>query len=266
MLKTLAGGPVADWLDQELPEMRNHRADMVGRTEQGEIVHLEFQSSNEPFMEVRMAAYYIDLVQKFGHHVRQVLVYVGRDRLRMQDRYESPAMSFRYSLVDIRSLDGERFLSSPAVGDQILAVLMRLKDHRAGIRRVLVSIAGLQPRERIEALDQLLIISGLRGLEIQIEKEIQHMPVLNSLLDHKVYGREFKKGLAEGLEKGMERGLEKGGTQLLHHMLVRRFKKLPKWAEARLASATHHEIEAWGEQLLEADTLREVFAEPPARQ
>ncbi len=96
------------------------------------------------------------------------------------------------------------------------------------------------------------------------------MPVLNSLLDHKVYGREFKKGLAEGLEKGRERGLEigleKGGTQLLHHMLVRRFKKLPKWAEVRLASASHEEIEGWGERLLEANTLREVFAEPPARQ
>ncbi len=261
MLKTLAGAPVVDWLDQELPEMRNHRADMVGRTGQGEIVHLEFQSSNAKFMEVRMAAYYIDLVERFGRHVRQALVYVGRDTLRMKDRYESPAMSFRYSLVDIRDLDGESFLASPAVGDQILAVLMRLKDQAEGIRRILESIAGMQPAERLEALDQLLIISGLRGLEIQIEREIQHMPVLNSLLDHKVYGREFKKGLEKGREEGREEGLSQGGTQLLHRLLIRRFKRLPKWAEARLAASSPHDVEQWGERLLEAKTLREVFAD-----
>ncbi len=55
---------------------------MVGRTEQGDIVHLEFQSGNVQFMEVRMASYYIDLVGKFGRHPRQVLIYVGREKLR----------------------------------------------------------------------------------------------------------------------------------------------------------------------------------------
>ncbi len=94
------------------------------------------------------------------------------------------------------------------------------------------------------------------------------MPVLNSLLDHQVLGREFKKGLAEGLEKGLEEGLEKGReeghsegeTYLLHRMLVRRFRKLPKWAEVRLASAGRKDLEAWGERLLDAKTLRDVFS------
>ena len=94
------------------------------------------------------------------------------------------------------------------------------------------------------------------------------MPVLNSLLDHQVLGREFKKGLAEGLEKGLEKGREEGRsegeTQLLHRMLVRRFKELPKWAEVRLASASRREMEDWGERLLDAKTLREVFAEVSA--
>lgn len=36
----------------------------------------------------------------------------------MKSRYKSPTMSFRYSLVDIRTLNGERFLASAEVGDQ----------------------------------------------------------------------------------------------------------------------------------------------------
>ncbi len=102
------------------------------------------------------------------------------------------------------------------------------------------------------------------------------MPILMSVLDHKVLGREFKNGLAQGLEKGIkkgrkegllkgrEEGRSEGEAQLLHRLLVTRFKKLPKWAETRLADGTPNQIENWGERLLTAKTLREVFSEEPA--
>ena len=45
MLKTLAGGPVADWLDKEFPETRNPRADMVGRDRKGDSTHAGFEQS-----------------------------------------------------------------------------------------------------------------------------------------------------------------------------------------------------------------------------
>jgi len=71
-----------------------------------------------------------------------------------------------------------------------------------------------------------MIICGLRGIETQVEEEIRKVPVLNSLLDHKVLGREFKKGLAQGEARMLRRGLEY------------RFKKLPKWVADKLATAT----------------------------
>jgi len=54
-------------------------------------------------------------------------------------------MSFR--VVDLRELNGERFLESEAVSDQILAPLMRLKNHREAIRRILATIATLDARD-----------------------------------------------------------------------------------------------------------------------
>ena len=54
-VREIAGGPVMRWLDKELPAIRNTRADLVGETIGGELVHLEFMSVNQTFFELRMA-------------------------------------------------------------------------------------------------------------------------------------------------------------------------------------------------------------------
>ena len=91
------------------------------------------------------------------------------------------------------------------------------------------------------------------------------MPVLNSLLDHKVLGREFKKGREQGRNEGLEQGLEQGRNQgeakLLRRQLEHRFKKLPKWVGAKLATATPAQIEEWGERLLEEKSLAAIFGQ-----
>jgi hypothetical protein len=63
------------------------------------------------------------------------------------------------------------------------------------------------------------------------------VPVLNSLLDHKVLGREFKKGLEQGRQEGQAKGEAKGEAKLLRRQLEHRFKRLPKWVVDKLATA-----------------------------
>jgi hypothetical protein len=162
-------------------------------------------------------------------------------------------MSFRFRVVDLRELDGGRFLQSDAVGDQILSVLMRLKNLRAAIRRILTTITTLGARAREERLGQLMVICGLRGIERKVEEEIKKVPVLNSLLDHKVLGREFKKGL--------EQGEARGEAKLLRRQLEHRFKKLPKWLDDKLTTATPAQLEAWQERLLEKKSLAAIFGQ-----
>jgi hypothetical protein len=136
---------------------------------------------------------------------------------------------------------------------RILSVLMRLKNRREAIRRILVTIATLDVRTREEALGQLMVICGLRGIERKVEGEIEKAPVLNSLLDHKVLGREFKKGL--------EQGEARGEAKMLHLLLEHRFKKLPKWVADKLATATPDQLEEWGERFAEAKSLAAIFGQ-----
>jgi hypothetical protein len=254
-VQEIAGAPVKRWLDKELPAIRNTRADLVGETITGDVVHLEFMSENQPLFGLRMAAYYVEIYQAWARHPSQVLVYVGRAKLRMSGHFKSPTLSFRFRVVDLRELNGRRFLSSGEASDQILALLMRLKNRREAIRQILATIATLDARAREDALGQLMVICGLRGIETEVEEEIRKVPVLNSLLDHKVLGREFKKGLEQGRQEGEARGEAK----LLRRQLEHRFKRLPKWVPDRLATATPNQIEEWQERLLEEKSLAAIF-------
>ena len=92
---------------------------------------------------------------------------------------------------------------------------MRLKNRRGAIRRILATIATLDASASEDALGQLMVICGLRGIETEVEEEIRKVPVLNSLLDHKVLGREFKKGL----QQGEARGEAKGEAKMLRRQL-----------------------------------------------
>ena len=67
------------------------------------------------------------------------------------------------------------------------------------------------------------------------------------MLDHKVLGREFKKGL--------EQGEARGEAKLLRRILERRFNRKLQWAADKLATATPAQIEQWGERLLEEKSL-----------
>jgi len=254
-VREIAGGPVKRWLDKELPAIRNTRADLLGETIGGEIVHLEFMSKNQKFFEVRMAGYYVEIYQASGRHPHQVLVYVGSEKLRMSGCFKSPTLSFRFRVVDLSELNGARFLDSNAVGDQILSLLMRLKNRRKATRRILATIATLDTRAREEALGQLMVICGLRGIEREVEEEIRKMPVLDSMLDHKVLGREFKKGLEQGRHEGEAKGEAKALRRLLEH----RFKKLPKWVADKLATATTAQLEEWEERFVEEKSLAAIF-------
>ena len=65
--------------------------------------------------------------------------------------------------MDIRELDGERLLESARLEDNVIAVLARLRDSRAAVRRILGRIAAADPSERADALTGVLILAGFDG-------------------------------------------------------------------------------------------------------
>jgi len=66
---------------------------------------------------------------------------------------------------------------------------------------------------------------------------------------------------AQAIAKGMLQGMQQGEAWLLQRHLTRRFSPLPAARLASLATATPAQLETWGDRVLDATSLDEVFGE-----
>jgi predicted transposase YdaD len=176
-----------------------------------------------------------------------------------------PRLSFRYDLIDIREIDGQSLLESAQVGDNVIAILTRLRDRRSAVHEIVQKVSELEEDARLFYLRALFVIAGLRGLEGAVEEEARKVPMYIDILENEVLGREFKKGLQQGRQEGVQEGVQQGVQQgrqegelaLLRRMIEARFGALPKWVEERLADRSAAEIEELGVRLLKAESLEE---------
>ena len=69
----------------------------------------------------------------------------------------------------------------------------------------------------------------------------------------------YKRGVAEGEAKGRAEGEAKGRAELLMRLLERRFGPLPRTVKDRIAAAGPDTLELWGDRVLDAASLNDVF-------
>jgi hypothetical protein len=250
-MRELTGAKVEKWLDVELPRVQSPRADLLGETVEGDLIHLELQSGNDVMMPVRMAEYSLAVFRLFGRFPRQFLLYVGQARLRMRSELRSPDLSFQYRQIDIRDLDGDRLLQSEDVGDNVIAILTRLRNQALAVRKIVERIAGLETAERNAALAQLLILAGLRQLEETVEQEVRKMPIDVDIMKHAIVAREYRRGVQEGRQEG-ER-------TVLRRLIEKRFGVLPGWAEERLTARSTAELEELSVRVLDALSIEDLL-------
>jgi predicted transposase YdaD len=242
-LARLTGVEVARWHNTELPEVRSRRADLLGETQQGRLLHVELQSTNGPRMALRMLEYAVAIYRGFDRFPQQVVLYVGEAPLRMECRVAFPEITYEFRAIDIREIESEQLLETGCLEDSIIAVLGRLSDEIGTVRRILLRIAQASPERRGEAISELMILAGLRSLATVVEREIERMPILNDIMDHPVIGRERMFG---------ER------TVILNQ-LRKRFGALPEWATERIEAMGARELEALALRLLDASSLQDLF-------
>jgi len=258
-LRALTGSAVAKWLNVELPKVQNLRLDLLGETVDGGLVHVELQSGNDAAMPLRMAEYCLGVFRLFGRFPRQVVLYVGEAPLSMEKALRGSDVLFQYSLIDIRTLDGERLLKSREVGDNVIAVLARLRDHEDAVRRIIERIAGLAAAERETALAQLMILAGLRNLSKTVAREARKMPIDLDIRDHEVLGPMFIEAEQKGRQEGLREGMQAGELTVLRRQIEKRFGALPGWAAEKLAKLSASELEDLSERVLDAKTVDELL-------
>jgi hypothetical protein len=127
-----------------------------------------------------------------------------------------------------------------------------LRDQRGALHEILDKLSDLDADAKEFYLRALLTLAGLRGLEETVEEEARKMPLLNEILENRVLGREFKRGLEEGVQQGE--------LTMLRRLIEKRFGPMPQWVQERLAARSAVQLEELGERVLTAKTIEELFA------
>ncbi len=259
LLSRLTGIRVTHWLSGDLPEVRISQADLLGETAEGVLLHVELQSGNDPKMAARMLEYAVAINRKFERFPEQLVLYVGSQPMRMNNRIAGGGVTYECSIRDIRELDGDSLLASPNLDDNLIAILGRFSDRTTAVRRVLSRIAESEPGARAGALAELTILARLRKLVPLLERETERMPILEDIMEHEIIGRERKRGMVIGREEGLQEGREEGERTLILRLIEKRFGTVPASARARIEAMKAPELATIADRLLKAESLAELL-------
>jgi predicted transposase YdaD len=243
------------------PKVQNLRIDLLGESADGELIQIEVQSMNDSGIPFRMLEYLVLVARMHGRVPKQVLLYVGRKPLQMANLFEWADGVARYTLIDMRDVDGELLVASSEPSDNVLGILARLGNHRAALRSILEKVSRLRADQAAFYCQALLILAGLRGLEDVAQEEMRHMSLsIDELIsENKVLGPIYRRGLEEGRQEGLQEGRQEGQVDLLRRQIERKFGVLPSWAEHSLSQRSAQAVEQIGIRLFDAATLEELL-------
>ena len=236
----------------EHQRVEDRRADLVVKLrEKGEepfLLHIEIQNDNDPKMPVRMMRYLTDVLLAYPEFpVRQYLIYIGAEKLTMPDRFEGLDTHHQYGLIDMRTIDCQYLIEKDTPEALVLAILCDFKDRDPQevvdyIYTRLRELLGDNTKRLRECIAMLHILSVNRDLDEQIEEAEK---VLTQIDMTRIPAYRL--------------GMEKGELAFLTRQLSHKFGPLPPKIEKRINNARSKELAMWGERILAAKSLDEVF-------
>ena len=85
------------------------------------------------------------------------------------------------------------------------------------------------------------------------------MPIFIDILENKVLGPPYKRGLEEGKQEGLQQGELEGERKVLRRQIERRFGPIPAWAEQHLATRSAAELEELSVRVLDAQSIEDLL-------
>jgi len=171
----------------------------------------------------------------------------------------------RYLLLD----EGRIGADDAGPGENLAAALIRLENSRAP--QDLQAVIGLLVRwlhapEQQDLrraftvwIKRVLLPARLPGIELP---EMSDLNEVNTMLAERVkqWTEEWKaEGLQAGRQQGLQEGRQQGEASLLLRLLTRKFGTVDESTRARVLAADAEQLLVWGERVLSAETLGDVF-------
>ena len=193
--------------------------------------------------------------------VLPIVIYNGHTRWRAAKDlssllYEMPLeldqfrSTTRYVLIDQGAYDSREL----ADGNNLVAMLFRLE--RAATADEIDDLVGALIEQLSEVADESL----RRAFAVWLERVIPiRFPFYKAISTLRLWEKPGM--LAETVQRWAWESRQEGLSQMVSRQLRKRFGSLPDDVQAQVRGADPEQLQVWGEELLDARTLRELFPE-----
>ncbi|HSG39161.1 MAG TPA: DUF4351 domain-containing protein [Thermoanaerobaculia bacterium] len=183
-------------------------------------------------------------------------VYIPRLRYRVidQSRYDLGDLASRKSVVSqMFWLEKSPAPDALSQGQKRLVPLLSGPED-GPLRRAMVGWVdhALGPSRRRRKLPEGSL--ELEEFKVMLEKRVEEW-------SRAIRIEALKEGEQKGLQKGRQEGRQEGEANLLLRQLERKFGRLPAQTRKLVRSAEPQRLLAWGDRILTAERLEDVFAE-----
>ncbi|MBF0338850.1 MAG: hypothetical protein HQL05_13600 [Nitrospirae bacterium] len=209
-LKILTGYDSWQFIDVQFPDIQTRQPDIVIKTSDGTMIHIEIQSTNDSTMLKRMYLYSGFIYNQYDVLPIQIVLYIGKKPLNMLSSIEFGTIKYAYRLVDIRTIDGNQLFIGNNPDDSLLAILCKTDDVDGTIKKILDMFYPMPYKERKNYVIKLLYLSELVNLYKKVKAEVMNMPITIDIEDSEVFRDVFMKGNLEGRLEGELKGELKG--------------------------------------------------------
>ncbi|MBF0608496.1 MAG: hypothetical protein SFH39_05165 [Candidatus Magnetobacterium sp. LHC-1] len=229
-LKLLSGYETGKFLDIQLPSVQMRQPDLLVDVLDGNIVHIEIQSTNDKAITARMYEYSALILKQYGILPLQTLLYIGARPINTTNLLSGRDVAYSYRVVDMKQISCHELLGSKVPDDFILAILCETDDIDGVIKTIVGRLSDLSPVEAKDYCFRLLGLSNLNKIYGKVKKEVENMPITFDIRESEMFLEGKREGKRDGLLEGVEMVLEikYGATGLELMDMVKKVDTLEK--------------------------------------
>ncbi|MCX7733551.1 MAG: Rpn family recombination-promoting nuclease/putative transposase [bacterium] len=129
------------------------------------ILHIEFQTKNDPDMPKRMLRYCSVIISRFTLPIIQIVIFLGKEELNMGNSIKmlslGTSLFYEYQIIDLKKVEAQKFLSSDDPDVYLLGILGKSDNLVEVVRQILSKLKESFEKRMITKHDLLEYINRL---------------------------------------------------------------------------------------------------------
>ncbi len=189
-------------LEVKFPKTSENEVDFLYKIEQADgiiqILHIEFQSMNDPEMLGRMQEYHGKIYKVYKLPIESLVINLGKKAFTARTRLNQDEIFTGYHLINLFELSTEDLLSAQIPEVVILALLANYPSNQieAVLRLIVKKLKQIVTTEKDlkRYINQLLFLSRLRNFEVETEEVLNNMAITYDIETDGLYLKGVEKG------------------------------------------------------------------------